>query len=87
MELAERYRISFIRAGGSQPVAVVNNQTVTIGDEVNGARVMAISPDNVVLQVGDSERHITAWHSDAVRRPAAAGMEGMNPMQNEEATR
>lgn len=52
------YDVSFIRAGSSSPLAVINRQRVTIGDIIGGAEVKAIDRSGVTLLIGDEERRI-----------------------------
>ena len=53
--------VSFIRASGSTPMAVVNNERVTIGDSVGGAEVLEISRNSVTLLINDEERQISIF--------------------------
>jgi hypothetical protein len=45
------YTVTFIRAGASNSVAVINGQVVGNGDTVDGALVRAIETDKVLLSV------------------------------------
>lgn len=54
----ENYDLSFTRASTSNPMAVINNQRVTIGDLIGGATVAKITRSSVTLLVGDEERVI-----------------------------
>lgn len=58
-----RYRVSFIRAGGDTPMAVVNDQIVTVGDEVNSAEVLSIEQGAVRLGIDDGETVVSAWNA------------------------
>ncbi|WP_156412634.1 hypothetical protein [Pseudohongiella spirulinae] len=62
------YVVSFIRTGGSQPVVVINNTTLTIGDEIEGARVVDIRSGEVVLAAQNQEFVLTTF-SRPVREP------------------
>lgn len=64
-----RYRVNFIRAGGDTPMAVVNDQIVTVGDEVNGAEVLSIKQGVVRLGIDDGETVVSAW-SASIRETA-----------------
>ncbi len=55
------YDLSFIRAGSTSPMAVINRQRVTIGDIIGGATVKAIDRSGVTLLVGDEERRISLY--------------------------
>ncbi|MEQ8631150.1 MAG: hypothetical protein RL839_06675 [Gammaproteobacteria bacterium] len=63
------YDISFIRAGNS-PVAVINEERVTIGDVVGGATVVAIERSSVTLSLNGEERRISLY-GDSIKRSAA----------------
>lgn len=63
------YDVSFIRAG-SAPMAVINNQRVSIGDEIGGAKVVAIDRSSVTLSVNDEERRVSLFDTSVkVPRP------------------
>lgn len=62
------YVVSFIRTGGRQPVVVINNTTLTIGDEIEGARVVDIRSGEVVLAAQNQEFVLTTF-SRPVREP------------------
>lgn len=51
----ESFAVSFIRAGSSSSVAVINGQSVTIGDLIGGAKVVAIDRNGVTLLTSDNE--------------------------------
>lgn len=53
--------VSFIRASGSAPMAVVNNERVTIGDSVGGAQVVEIDRNGVTLLINEEERRISIF--------------------------
>lgn len=55
------FSVTFIRDGGASPMAVINEQAVTIGDLIAGATVVAISPDGVTLSVNGLEQVITTF--------------------------
>ncbi|MEX0740078.1 MAG: hypothetical protein WD071_12115 [Pseudohongiella sp.] len=60
--LAQRnFTVTFIRDGGSSPMAVINDQRVTLGDLVEGATVVAISSDAVTLSVNGLEQVINTF--------------------------
>lgn len=61
------YSVSFVRSGGANPVAVINNTTVKVGDEVNGALVIAINDGSVTLSINGQER-VLSTHSRPVRQ-------------------
>ncbi len=55
------FNVTFIRDGGTSPMAVINEQRVTIGDLVGGATVVAISTEGVTLSVNGLEQVITTF--------------------------
>ncbi|MEX0965253.1 MAG: hypothetical protein WDZ52_14565 [Pseudohongiellaceae bacterium] len=55
------FDLSFIRAGSNSPMAVINQQRVSIGDIIGGAEVKAIDREGVTLQIGDRERRISLY--------------------------
>jgi hypothetical protein len=63
------YDISFIRASDSSPVAIINEQRVTLGDVIGGATVVAIDRSSVTLLINEEEQRINLY-SDSVKSPA-----------------
>ena len=63
------FDVSFVRASSSSPIAVINDQRVTIGDEVNGATVVAIDRNSVTLSVNNEERRISVFGT-SIKSPA-----------------
>ncbi len=55
------FNVTFIRDGGTSPMAVVNEQRVSVGDLIGGATVLAISSDGVTLSVNGLEQVITTF--------------------------
>jgi len=53
--------LSFVRAGGLSPVAVINDTQVTVGDEIEGAPVVEIRPGEVVLLIDGEEQVLTRF--------------------------
>lgn len=64
------YDVSFVRASSTSPIAVINDQRVTIGDQVGGATVVAIDRNSVTLSINDQERRISVFGRD-IKTPAA----------------
>lgn len=62
------FTVNFVRAGGSSPVAVINNRSLTVGDELSGMRIMEIRAGEVVLAASGQEYVLTTFGS-AVRTP------------------
>lgn len=55
------FTLSFVRSGGINPVAVINNRTVTEGDEVGGAMVARIQAGAVVLLIEGQEQVLNLY--------------------------
>jgi len=70
------FTVNFVRAGGSSPVAVINDQPLTVGDELSGMRIMEIRAGEVVLAASGQEYVLTTFGSAVrtpVRTPASEG--------------
>lgn len=63
------YDLSFIRAGSS-PVAVINQERVTLGDVIGGATVVAIDRSSVTLSVNGEEQRISLY-GDTIKAPVS----------------
>jgi hypothetical protein len=61
------YDLTFIRAGNTNPIAVINNQRVTIGDVISGATVTKISRSTVTLAIEDNEQVIGLYDTSVKR--------------------
>lgn len=57
--------VSVIRLHGDSALAVINGETVRVGDTLNGARVLAIQADGVTL-----EQENRTWTLPLGTRPA-----------------
>ena len=55
------YDLSFVRAGGDSPIAVINQQQVTIGDVIGGAEVIVIDRSGVTLKTNNEEQRISLY--------------------------
>ena len=55
------YALSFVRAGGDNPIAVINQQQLTIGDVIGGAEVIVIDRGGVTLRVDNEEQRISLY--------------------------
>ncbi|MGJ8688410.1 MAG: hypothetical protein ACSHXZ_02720 [Gammaproteobacteria bacterium] len=55
------YSVSFIRAGGSEPVAMINEQLVKTGDMIGEAEVVAIEADSVSLRVNGIVQRVSSF--------------------------
>lgn len=59
--LLTNFTLSFVRSGGINPVAVINNRTVTEGDDVGGATVARIQAGAVVLVIEGQEQILNLY--------------------------
>ena len=65
---ASSYRLKFIRSGGINPVAVINDRVVTIGDEIDqGVRISGIRAGVVVVEV-EGQEHLLSLYNSPVRQ-------------------
>ncbi len=55
------YEVSFVRAGSTSPMAIVNDQRVTLGDLVGDAEVVAIDRSSVTLRIAEQEQRISVF--------------------------
>lgn len=67
--LRSGYEVSFIRAGGAEPVAMINQVLVKTGDMIGEAEVVAIEADSVSLKV-DGEIQRVASFSNTIKSRA-----------------
>jgi hypothetical protein len=80
------YRVSFIRAGGSQPMAVINGQAVRVGEEVSGAQLLSIETGTVILKVNGEDRRFSTWQGEVVRQSASGEVMDADTMNREHET-
>ena len=59
--LSRRYAVSFIRAGGSEPVAMINEQLVKAGDTIGEAEIIAIDADSVSLMINGEVQRVSSF--------------------------
>lgn len=64
------FDVSFVRASSNSPMAVINDQRVTIGDVIGGATVVAIDRNSVTLSINDEERRISVFGT-SIKAPAS----------------
>ena len=55
------YAVSFVRASSTSPVAIINDQRVTLGDKLGEAEVVAIDRSSVTLRIANQERRISIF--------------------------
>lgn len=63
-------KLSFVRDSSTSPMAVINDKRVTIGDEINGALVVAIDRNGVTLRINDEESRINLYSTN-IKSPVA----------------
>lgn len=70
----QSYRLSSVLVADDRRQAIVNGKTVRVGSGVDGARVIAIDADRVVLSVAGKSRVLRWKTGAAVRRsPVSEG--------------
>ncbi len=62
--------LSAILFSGDRRIAIINDRSVRVGDEVDGARVLAISPDRVRIRRGESVQSLALATVSMERRPS-----------------
>lgn len=62
------FEVTFVRASSSSPMAIVNDQRVTIGDVISGATVVAIDRNSVTMEVEGLRQEISLY-STSVKSP------------------
>lgn len=65
------YLVSFVRTGSRSPIAVVNEQRVTIGDVIGGATVVEIDRSGIILEIGEERARISLYSTN-IKGPAAS---------------
>ena len=58
---AATYNVTFVRASATSPVAIINDQRVTLGDQLGEAEVVAIDRSSVTLRIANQERRISIF--------------------------
>ncbi len=58
------FTVTFVRASSNSPMAVINEQRVTLGDEISGATVIAIDRSGVTLSVNNEERRYSVYQTN-----------------------
>jgi len=71
--VARQFEVTFVRAGSSVPIAVINDQRVTIGDTVGQATVVAIDRSGVTLSVHNQEQRVSLISTSVKRIPSNSG--------------
>lgn len=59
--LNRNYNVSFIRAGGAEPVAMINATLVKTGDMIGEAEVVAIDAQSVSLRVNGVIQSVSSY--------------------------
>ncbi len=60
---AKVYAVGFVRVSSKSSIAIVNGVPVGVGDEVDGATVLAITANGVMLNVDGKERLVAPYGS------------------------
>ena len=64
--LDSNYKVTFIRAGGAEPVAMINERLVKTGDMIGQAEVISIDAQSVSLRVNGAVQRV-ATYSNTVK--------------------
>jgi hypothetical protein len=59
--LNSNYKVTFVRAGGAEPVAMINERLVKAGDMIGEAEVIAIDAQSVSLRVNGGIQRVTSY--------------------------
>lgn len=62
--------LQFVRSGGINPIAVINSQPLTIGENIDGATIKEIRPGTVVLDIQGMEYELAIF-----KRPVRQAIE------------
>jgi hypothetical protein len=62
--------LQFVRSGGINPLAVINNQPLTIGENIDGATIKDIGPGKVLLDIQGLEYELALF-----KRPVRQAIE------------
>ena len=68
--LNSNYKVTFIRAGGSEPIAMINEKLVKTGDMIGAAEVISIDAQSVSLRVNGTIQRV-ATYSNTMKTQAA----------------
>lgn len=60
--LGSNYKVTFIRAGGTEPVAMVNETLVKAGDMIGEAEVISIDAQSVSLRVDGAIQRVATFN-------------------------
>ena len=63
------FEVTFIRAGSSSSIAIINDRRVTIGDTIGGATVLEIDRSGVTLLIDDQEMRVSMYNT-GIKSPA-----------------
>ena len=58
---ATEFEVTFVRASSRSPMAIVNDQRVTVGDVISGATVVAIDRNSVTMEVDGLQQEISLY--------------------------
>jgi hypothetical protein len=60
--LNSNYKVTFIRAGGAEPVAMINERLVKTGDMIGEAEVISIDAQSVSLRVNGAVQRVASYN-------------------------
>lgn len=55
------FQLSAVIWDETNPIAIINNEVVGIGQEIDGCQVIKINKDNVILKKGEEERVVELY--------------------------
>jgi len=58
------FEVTFVRASSRSPMAIVNDQRVTVGDVISGATVVAIDRNSVTMEVDGLQQEISLYSTN-----------------------
>ena len=62
--VSTEFEVTFVRASSNSPMAIVNDQRVTIGDVISGATVVAIDRNSVTMEVDGLQQEISLYSTN-----------------------
>lgn len=69
--LAQQLQLTMVQITESGPRATINGQVVTTGDQVGGYRVVAIRPNEVILQNNQDKVRLSLIKRGAIRKSSS----------------
>lgn len=64
------FKLTFVRASNTSPMAVINSERVTVGDTIDGALVVSIERSGVTLRINDADSRLSLYSTN-IKSPVA----------------